>query len=87
MDMDEILSSKWEIYAVPNQNQLVAVINAENAMAKLSKMCNAFPACIDCPFKTRNETCGLKEVTKYAPNMWSTDLMNLIGKGAPEIDK
>lgn len=80
LGMDEILSHKWGIYAVPNQNHLVAIVNAKNAIAKLTKMCITFPHCRDCPFHNPNAVCILNEITKPAPDMWFREFYARFGQ-------
>lgn len=90
LTMDEILSHKWEIYNGLSSTQIDAIKSACRAVDEITKVCNLFPFCNDCPFKSKiTGCCFLREATSASPNIWGVALHTkydslVVGKGGTE---
>lgn len=78
LDMDEILSHKWEIYNGDNQKRRDAIEATFGAFDKITKMCDTFDCCGVCPFENKKGRCELKEqmsiIAYITPNNWSSSI-------------
>ncbi len=71
LDMDEILSSKWDIYKVISPKDIDRILLVQSAMHDITKVCKSYPYCFECPFRIKKDGfCGLKQVSDYHPYMW-----------------
>jgi hypothetical protein len=86
LDMDEILSSKWEIYIIEKQNNAIRI--ACKTLDEIKKVCSAFAFCVDCPFISKKDGCCiLRKITKGSPNVWAYLIRNYLAESDMEVPK
>lgn len=90
LGMDEILSSNWEIYKVIPPHNIDHIFLVQNAIHDITKVCNTYPNCFECPFKIKKGgLCGLKQLSHYTPDMWNEIMLKYSDyeNGVLNIDK